>query len=81
MRQIELVQPRLILALGRIAAQDCLATDKPLGQLRGKVFHFGPGKVPLLATYHPAYLLRKPSEKRKSWQDLKQAQALLRESI
>jgi uracil-DNA glycosylase family 4 len=67
-RQIELVGPRVILAVGRIAAQQLLQTDTPVGRLRGKVHQVG--ATPLVVTYHPAYLLRSPSQKRKSWDDL-----------
>ena len=69
-RQIELVDPRIILAVGRVAAQNLLATDTPIGRLRGRVFHYGAGRVPVVVTYHPAYLLRRPSEKAKAWKDL-----------
>ena len=67
-RQIALLQPRIILAVGRIAAQTLLETDTPVGKLRGKVHHLG--GIPMVVTYHPAYLLRSPTQKRKSWQDL-----------
>lgn len=73
-RQIELVQPDLILAMGRFAAQTLLAgtvpqVDKlPLGKLRGQV-HMAAGR-PVVATYHPAYLLRNPADKGKVWNDL-----------
>jgi uracil-DNA glycosylase len=70
-RQIELLRPRLMVALGRIAAQNLLATDTPIGKLRGSLHRFGVTGIPLIATYHPAYLLRSPSEKRKAWVDLK----------
>ena len=73
MRQIQLIQPRLILALGRIAAQNLLNTETPIGKLRGKVHQFRDTGVPLIATYHPAYLLRSPLEKRKAWRDLQLA--------
>jgi DNA polymerase len=69
-RQIELVAPTLIVAVGRIAAQNLLATDTALARLRGKVHSLGAGSWPLVVTYHPAYLLRSPGEKRKAWQDL-----------
>jgi DNA polymerase len=69
-RQIELVAPTLIVAVGRIAAQNLLATDTALARLRGKVHTLGPRGWPLIVTYHPAYLLRSPGEKRKAWQDL-----------
>jgi len=78
-RQIALIQPRIILAVGRIAAQNILSTDVPLGRLRGKVHHFGELNTPLIVTYHPAYLLRSPSEKRKAWEDLKFARGLYRQ--
>jgi uracil-DNA glycosylase len=70
-RQIELLAPRLLLAVGRIAAQNLLATDTPIGKLRGIVHRYGDQGTPLIVTYHPAYLLRSPTEKRKSWQDLR----------
>jgi uracil-DNA glycosylase family 4 len=76
MRQIELLRPRVMLAVGRIAAQNLLATDAPLGRLRGKVHHFGEFNTPLIVTYHPAYLLRTPSDKRKAWEDLKFARSV-----
>lgn len=76
-RQIELVRPRLLLAVGRIAAQNLLGTDVSLGRLRGRLHHFGEGNVPLVVTYHPAYLLRSPAEKRKAWEDLKFARETL----
>jgi uracil-DNA glycosylase family 4 len=69
-RQIALIQPKLILALGRIAAQRLLKTDTALGRLRGKVHQHPETGVPLVVTYHPAYLLRTPSDKRKAWEDL-----------
>jgi DNA polymerase len=69
-RQIELVSPSLVIAVGRIAAQNLLATDAPLARLRGQVHALGSRPWPLLVTYHPAYLLRSPGEKRKAWQDL-----------
>jgi uracil-DNA glycosylase len=78
-RQIQLLQPRLMLAVGRIAAQNLLATDVPLGRLRGKVHHFGELNTPLIVTYHPAYLLRTPADKRKAWEDLKFARSVFRQ--
>jgi DNA polymerase len=68
-RQIELVNPRLILCVGRIAAQTLLETDMPIGKLRGQLHRIA-GNRPMVVTYHPAYLLRSPGEKRKSWADL-----------
>jgi len=77
-RQIELVSPTLILAVGRIAAQNLLGTDTPLGKLRGRVHELGLARRPVVVTYHPAYLLRSPSEKRKAWADLVFAQQVFR---
>jgi DNA polymerase len=70
-QQIKLVKPKMILALGRIAAQHLLQTDEPLSRLRGPIHAYGPDKTPLFITYHPAYLMRSPREKAKSWDDLK----------
>jgi uracil-DNA glycosylase len=70
-RQIELLNPRVILCVGRIAAQNLLHTDTPIGKLRGQVHHLG--ERPMVVTYHPAYLLRSPLEKRKAWEDLRLA--------
>ena len=69
-RQIALIQPKLILALGRIAAQQLLHTDTPLGRLRQQVHLLPQMQTPFIVTYHPAYLLRSPLDKRKAWQDL-----------
>jgi DNA polymerase len=74
-RQIELVAPSVILCVGRIAAQRLLGTEMPLARLRGRVHDLD--GVPVVVTYHPAYLLRSPGEKRKSWDDLKLALRLL----
>lgn len=68
-RQIELVNPQVLLCVGRIAAQTLLDVTTPIGKLRGKVHTIAGGR-PLVVTYHPAYLLRSPGEKRKSWADL-----------
>ena len=70
-RQIALLRPKIMLVVGRIAAQNLLRTDAKLGTLRQQVHSFGPSGVPLVVTYHPAYLLRSPAEKRKAWEDLK----------
>jgi uracil-DNA glycosylase len=77
-RQIALIAPKIILAVGRIAAQNLLATETPIGKLRGRSHHFGAARTPLVVTYHPAYLLRSPGEKRKAWADLKLAVELAR---
>lgn len=75
-RQIELVSPRLILAVGGVAANSLLEINDKVGQLRGKVHTYGELKIPLVVTYHPAYLLRSPLEKRKVWNDLVFARSL-----
>ncbi|MDD5227671.1 MAG: uracil-DNA glycosylase [Methylococcales bacterium] len=67
-QQIALIQPKIIIAVGRIAAQTLLGTHETIGKLRGKVHSIE--NVPLIAIYHPAYLLRSLIEKRKAWQDL-----------
>lgn len=75
-RQLALVQPRVILAVGRIAAQHLLRSEQRVGALRGRVHDYT--GTPLVVTYHPAYLLRTPAEKRKAWDDLRLAARLLR---
>ena len=74
------MRPRVILAVGRIAAQWLLQTDSPIGRLRGRVFQYGEAATPLLVTYHPAYLLRSPLEKAKAWTDLCMVKDLLLKS-
>jgi DNA polymerase len=71
-RQIELVSPKLILVLGKVAAQSLLRTDASIASLRGRMhaWHDGARSIPLVVTYHPAYLLRTPVEKSKAWGDL-----------
>ena len=71
-RQIDLLSPRVILAAGRVAAQTILATEAPLARLRGREHRYPRGErpVPVVATYHPAYLLRSPLAKRAAWEDL-----------
>jgi len=73
-RQIELIQPKLIVALGKTAATALLGKEATLASLRGKVHHYK--TIPLIVTYHPAYLLRSPLEKMKAWQDLNLATQL-----
>lgn len=77
-RQLALIKPRIILAVGRVAAQNLLKTDTPIGKLRGSVHRYA--GIPLVVTYHPAYLLRSPLEKRKAWGDLLLALRTFRES-
>jgi DNA polymerase len=79
-RQIELVQPRVLLAVGRIAAQRLLQTDSPIGRIRGRALQYGSRNTPLVVTYHPAYLLRSPLEKAKAWTDLLLVKELLSRS-
>ena len=67
-RQIRLVQPRIIVAMGRFAVQALLRTGDAIGRLRGRVHEYE--GVPLVVTYHPAYLLRQPADKAKAWDDL-----------
>ena len=74
-RQVALVQPRVILAMGRFAVQSLLGSDEPIGRLRGRL-HSWHG-VPLVVTYHPAYLLRQPADKAKAWDDLCLAASVL----
>ena len=69
-RQIAIIQPKVILAVGRIAAQWLLQSDQPIGRLRGTVHSYGTASTPLVASYHPAYLLRSPLAKAKAWEDL-----------
>jgi uracil-DNA glycosylase len=68
LRQIELIQPKLIVALGKVASNALLGRDATLASLRGKLHDYR--GIPLVVTYHPAYLLRSPTEKAKAWQDL-----------
>jgi uracil-DNA glycosylase len=82
-RQIELVQPSLILALGKFAIQALLGSNEPIGKLRGQVHHYSAQngrKTPVIVSYHPAYLLRSLGEKAKAWEDLKLAIAQSRRS-
>jgi DNA polymerase len=76
-RQIELIEPRAILAVGRVAAQNLLGTSQALGKLRGRWHQYGPQATPVRVSYHPAYLLRRPQDKRKAWQDLKLVRAAI----
>jgi uracil-DNA glycosylase len=77
LNQLALIQPRIILSLGRISAQHLLRTDQTVGSLRGLVHRFGEQGIPLVVTYHPAYLLRRPEQKAKSWADLQLAKRTL----
>jgi DNA polymerase len=79
-QQIDLIQPKIILAVGRIAAQNLLQTETPIGKMRGQKYEYADTGIPVVVTYHPAYLLRSPREKRKSWQDLQMAMQVYRET-
>lgn len=77
-RQVELLRPKIILAMGRFAVQTLLQTNEPIGRLRGRVHRYH--DVPVVVTYHPAYLLRNLPDKAKAWADLCLAQAVLRQA-
>jgi len=78
-QQIDLIKPKIILAVGRIAAQNLLKVDTPIGKMRGNQYQYPDSELPVIVTYHPAYLLRSPREKRKVWEDLKVAMRLYQE--
>lgn len=80
-QQISLIQPKIIFALGRVAAHNLLKTDQRVGAMRGKRFEYTDSGIPVIVSYHPAYLLRSPAEKRKAWEDLLLARRLVSESI
>jgi uracil-DNA glycosylase family 4 len=75
-QQIDVIKPKVIVALGKFAAQALLRTDAPISRLRGRVFEYRGAK--LIPTFHPAYLLRNPSSKREVWEDMKLVRTLLR---
>ncbi len=76
-RQVELLQPKLILSLGGVSAHSLLDTDEAVGQLRRRQHSLGEIGLPVLVSYHPAYLLRRPQEKAKSWEDLQRVAGTL----
>ncbi len=78
-KQIRLLAPRVILAVGRIAAQLLLENESSLSRMRGKCFTYQNTGIPVVVTYHPAYLLRRPADKAKAWIDLQRARAVSRE--
>jgi uracil-DNA glycosylase len=78
-QQIALIQPRLLLAVGRIASHYLLKKKLSLESLRNQIHHYGENKTPLIVTYHPAYLLRNPIDKKKAFIDLQFTQKLLNE--
>ncbi len=75
--QVSMLQPKIILAVGRIAAHNLLKTDQRVGAMRGQRFEYADTGIPVVVTYHPAYLLRSPAEKRKAWDDLLLARRLM----
>ncbi len=70
-QQIKLLKPKVILALGTVAAQNLLNLQTPISNMRGQMYEFGDEAIPVVVTYHPAYLMRSPREKAKAWDDLK----------
>lgn len=76
-QQVSLVSPRVILAVGRIAAQNLLGSSEPVGRMRGRTHRYGERGIPVVVTYHPAYLLRSPGQKAKAWDDLRLALQLV----
>ncbi len=78
-QQIAMVRPKIILAVGRVAAQNLLKIDTPIGKMRGQRYEYAELHIPVIVTYHPAYLLRSPREKRKAWVDLQAAMQLYSE--
>lgn len=78
--QIDLIQPKIILAVGRIAAQNLVKTETPIGKMRGRRYQYADTGIPVVVTYHPAYLLRSPREKRKVWHDLQLAMRVYKET-
>jgi uracil-DNA glycosylase len=77
-RQLALLRPKVILAMGRFAVQALLNSSEPIGKLRGRVHHYQ--GVPLVVTYHPAYLLRNLADKARAWEDLCLAAQLMESS-
>ncbi len=76
-RQIDLIQPKIILSVGGVSAKNLLKTEESVGRLRLQQHQLIHRNIPVLVTYHPAYLLRKPSEKAKSWEDLKKLKQVM----
>ena len=76
-RQVALIRPRLILSVGAVSAHSLLGTEEAVGRLRGQVHAYGDSSVPVMVSYHPAYLLRQPAAKAKAWQDLQKVKRLL----
>lgn len=79
-RQIDLIQPKAILVLGRVAAHNILKSTDSLAKMRGQ-HQLADQNIPVYVSYHPAYLLRSPSDKAKTWQDLKQVLQLVKQAV
>ncbi len=77
-QQVAQIQPKVIIALGRVSAQALLKSTAPLGKLRNQTHRYGAADTPLIATYHPAYLLRSPPQKAQAWEDLWRAKMLIK---
>lgn len=80
-QQIGFIQPKIILVVGRIAAQNLLQTKTPIGKMRGMRYQYADTGIAVVVTYHPAYLLRSPREKKKAWQDMQFAMQVYREIL
>jgi len=79
-QQINLLKPKVILAVGRVAAHNLLAINEPMKAMRGHTVTYKDTGIPVIVTYHPAYLLRAPSNKGKAWQDLQLAMKIVAEA-
>jgi uracil-DNA glycosylase len=77
-QQVRLLQPEVILSVGGVSATNLLQTDQSVGSLRGRIHRYGESGIPMVVTYHPSYLLRRPAEKAKTWDDLQLLMAQLR---
>jgi DNA polymerase len=75
-QQIDVIKPKVIVTLGKFAAQSLLRTETPISQLRGRQFEYRGAK--LIPTFHPAFLLRNPSAKREVWEDMKLVRSILK---
>ena len=78
-RQIDIIKPKVIVALGKFGAQTLLRTLDPISRLRGRVYNYRGAK--LIPTFHPAYLLRNPGSKREVWEDMKLVRSLLKSEV
>ena len=78
-KQIELINPKIIVLLGKIAANRMINNESPISELRKKIFFLKNSDIPIVVFYHPAYLLRNPKEKRKVWEDLLHLKSTMKE--